>query len=204
LSILQEVRLFFYQLGNPDQVEARHGNALATQIVLHNPMGIAEDREGNLFVADKGRWFGLGAIWKISHDGRARLVVSSGHRGAVQTGTDALQSDLGSLEGLSLDDAGRIYFADSVNHVVIRVEKDGGITRIAGTGMPGFGGDGGPAVEASLNLPYDVRLDSQGNVFIADYGNNRVRKVTGDGIIQTVAGTGERGYSGDNGLATVA
>ena len=167
-------------------------------------MGIAEDREGNLLVADRGRWFGLGAIWKISHNGRARLVAGTGHRGSVETGTNALASNLGRPEGLSVDNANRIYFADSVNHVVIRVENDGQITRIAGTGVPEFSGDGGPAVEASLSLPYDVRLDSQGSVYIADYGNNRIRKVTRDGIIQTVAGTGDPGYSGDGGLATDA
>jgi hypothetical protein len=202
--VVQELRLLLYHLGNPNQANIRYDDALATQIVLHNPMGIAEDREGNLIVADRGRWFGLGAIWKISHNGRARLVAGTGHRGAVQTGTNALQSDLGSPEGLSVDNANRIYFADSVNHVVIRVENDGQITRIAGTGVPEFSGDGGPAVEASLSLPYDVRLDSQGSVYIADYGNNRIRKVTRDGIIQTVAGTGDPGYSGDGGLATDA
>ena len=202
--ILQELRLFLYHLGNPNQANIRYDDALATQIILHNPMGIAEDREGNLFVADRGRWFGLGAIWKISYNGGAHLVAGTGHRGAVQTGTNALQSDLGMPEGLSIDNANRIYFADSANHVVIRIENDGQMTRISGTGIPGFSGDGGAAVEASLRLPYDVRLDSQGSVYIADYGNNRIRKVTRDGIIQTVAGTGEPGYSGDGGLATAA
>ena len=204
MPILQEVRLFLYRLGNPSQTAVRHYDARATEIILHDPMGIAEDRVGNIFVADRGRWFGLAAIWKISQNGRARLVAGTGHRGAVQTGTNALQSDLGMPEGLCVDNANRVYFADSVNHVVVRIENDGQLTRIAGTGIPGFNGDRGPAIEASLRQPYDVRLDSQGTVYIADYGNNRVRKVTRDGIIQTVAGTGEQGYSGDGGPATAA
>ena len=204
IPLMQEAGLSLYHLRHPRQTNGRHGDTQATEIVLQDPMGIAEDRVGNIYVADRGRWFGLAAIWKISQNGRARLVAGTGHRGAVQTGTNALQSDLGMPEALYVDNANRIYFADSANHVVVRIESDGQLTRIAGTGIPGFNGDHGPAIKASLRQPYDVRLDSQGTVYIADYGNNRVRKVTRDGIIQTVAGTGEQGYSGDGGPATAA
>ncbi len=201
IPLMQEAGLFLYHLRHPRQTNGRHGDTQATEIVLQDPMGVAEDRLGNIYVADRGQWFGLSAIWKIGQDGRARLVAGTGRRGAAQTGDNALQSDLGKPEGLSVDNDNRVYFADSTNHVVMRIEPNGQMTRIAGTGTPGFSGDRGPASEASLNDPYDVRLDSRGSVYIADYGNNRIRMVTQDGMIQTVAGTGEPGYSGDGGPA---
>jgi sugar lactone lactonase YvrE len=116
----------------------------------------------------------------------------------------ALQSNLGSPEGLRRDNAGRIFFADPWNHVVLRLEVDGTLTRIAGMGNSGFNGDGIPAVQAKLHSPYDVALDSRGNVYIADFGNHRIRKVGKDGLIHTIAGTGVAGYTGDNGPAVQA
>lgn len=204
MPMLQDARFYFYRLGNLSSTNVGNGDVQATEIILHDPMGIAEDRMGNLFVADRGRWFGLAAIWRIDQGGRARLIAGTRRKGAVRTGNNALHSDLGMPEALNVDDHNRVYFADSINHLVLRIENHGQLTPIAGTGTPGFGGDRGPATEAFLRQPYDVRLDSQGNVYIADYGNNRVRKVTRDGKIQTVAGTGEQGYSGDGGPAIAA
>ena len=103
-----------------------------------------------------------------------------------------------------MDPLGQILFVDNVNHVLLRVASDGTITRIAGTGAPGYSGDGGPANEAALNAPYDVHRDSQGNIYIADTSNHRIRKVSPHGIITTVAGIGEPGYAGDDGPATEA
>jgi hypothetical protein len=88
--------------------------------------------------------------------------------------------------------------------VVLRIDGDGTLRRIAGTGHPGDGNDGSPAIEAALNQPYDVRLDMAGNLYIADFGNHRIRRVGPDGVMHTVAGTGAAGYSGDGGLATQA
>lgn len=204
LPVLQDIRLFLFNLGPPSRSGVGSRDARATEITLHDPMGIAEDSAGNIFVADRGRWFGLAAIWKIDRDGMARLVAGTGRRGAVRAGIEGLRSDLGMPEGLTIDHLDRAYFADSINHVVMRIESDGRLTRIAGTGAPGFAGDFGPAREAALRQPYDIRLDSRGNVYIADYGNNRIRMVTPDGTIRTVAGNGEQGYSGDGGPATAA
>ncbi len=98
-----------------------------------------------------------------------------------------------------------IYVADGLNHRVRRVDHSSGIiTTIAGTGVSGFSGDGGQAVNAQLWLPVDVAVDSAGNVYIADLMNNRIRKVGTDGRISTFAGNGQANYSGDNGLATSA
>jgi NHL repeat len=86
----------------------------------------------------------------------------------------------------------------------MRIEADGRLTRIAGTGEPGDGGDGGAARATARNQPYDVVLDAAGNLYIADQANHRVRKVTPDGVITTVAGTGTPGFTGDHGPAAQA
>jgi sugar lactone lactonase YvrE len=99
---------------------------------------------------------------------------------------------------------GGIYCSGPGGHTIRRINPDGIITTVAGTGVRGFSGDGGPATEAQLNAPTAVAVDGLGNLYIADWGNFRVRKVAPDGIISTFAGTGVRGYSGDGGPATAA
>ncbi len=119
-------------------------------------------------------------------------------------GGPANEAKLMEPEGIFIDEKGVIYIADTGNHVIRRVGLDGIITTIAGTGDPGFSGDEGPATQALLNIPRDVAVDSKGNIYIADYSNQRVRRVGLDGIIETIAGTGERGFDGDGGPATEA
>lgn len=182
---------------SPEQV----GNGkFATQIELGDPVGIAEDASGNLCVSDRARRL----IWKIDPKGIARTIAGSGRRGVGLAGADALACDLGSPEGICSDTHGRIYIADSYSHVVLRIEETGALTRFAGTGMPGYAGDGGPATRARLHTPFDVRLDSKGTLFIADYANHRIRAVDPNGTIRTVAGTGRPGYAGDGGPAAAA
>jgi len=137
-----------------------------------------------------------------SSEGRAS--VATGRPGTSQTGRPALSSDLARIQGLSLDSRERIYFCDSTNHVVLRIEKNGLLTKIAGTGEGGFNGDGMPATSALLKKPFDVRIDAQDNIYIADFKNHRIRKIGQDGIIHTVAGTGIAGYAGDHGPASLA
>ena len=91
---------------------------------------------------------------------------------------------------MAVDAAGNLYIADENNHRIRRVDPSGIITTIAGTGEEGFSGDGGPAVEAHLNFPRGVAVDAAGNVYIADHGNHRIRKVDPSGTITTVAGMG--------------
>jgi uncharacterized protein (TIGR03437 family) len=105
---------------------------------------------------------------------------------------------------LAADAQGVIYFADSNNHVVLRLENSGAVTVVAGNGLAGFSGDGGDATKASLRRPFGVTLDGAGNLYIGDSGNSRVRKVTPEGIISTVAGNGRTANSGDGGPATRA
>ena len=103
-----------------------------------------------------------------------------------------------------MDGAGNVYIADRSNSRIRRIDTDGMITTIAGTGARGYGGDGGPAVGADLNWPFGVALDRTGNLYIADSNNHRIRRVDTAGVINTIAGNGELGYSGDGALAVHA
>ena len=105
---------------------------------------------------------------------------------------------------VAVDGAGNLYIADYGNHRIHRVDASGTITTVAGTGRRGYSGDGGPAVQARLRSPESVAVDGAGNLYIADWGNNCIRRVDASGIITTIAGTGRRGYSGDGGPADEA
>jgi hypothetical protein len=91
---------------------------------------------------------------------------------------------------VAVDSAGALYIGDVANNRVRKVTLDGVITTVAGTGTEGFSGDNGPAISAQLYAPYAIAVDSAGTLYIADYANQRVRKVTRDGVITTMAGTG--------------
>jgi len=119
------------------------------------------------------------------------------------SGVPALKAPLGKATGVAMDALGNIYIADDFDNVVAQVSTGGIFTIIAGNGNAGFSGDGGPAVKASLSAPWGVAVDYAGNVYIADSGNNRIRKVSG-GIITTVAGDGTAAFSGDGGSAGLA
>jgi hypothetical protein len=190
-----------HQLLSP--AELGDGGSVA-RVRIFDPMGLGRDPAGNLFVTDRGGGVSGRVVWRLGADGTARIVAGTGRRGTAPSGIPARRSDLGSPQSLCIDGAGRVYFADSYNHVILRIDEDGTLRRIAGTGRPGAGGDGGPATAAALNQPYDVRLGNDGSLYIADFGNNRIRKVTPDGLMHTVAGRGEAGYSGDGGPATAA
>ena len=119
-------------------------------------------------------------------------------------GGPALMAQMSAIQGIAVDRSGNIYFSDTDHHRIRKVTAAGTITTIAGTGAPGFAGDGGPATAAQLNLPYGVAVDLAGSVYIADLGNNRVRRIDPGGVISTIAGTGKKGSSGDGGAATSA
>jgi uncharacterized protein (TIGR03437 family) len=116
----------------------------------------------------------------------------------------AVDAPLSSVLNTALDRQGRLVIADALNHVVMRVEPSGQVTVIAGNGVAGFSGDGGEAVRASLNRPEGIVYDAAGNLYIADFANRRVRRVSPSGIITTFAGKGTSAYSGDGGAATAA
>jgi sugar lactone lactonase YvrE len=124
--------------------------------------------------------------------------------GWLGDGGAATSATLSNPNEVAVDAAGNLYIADRSNHRIRKVAPDGVISTFAGTGLTGFSGDGGPASSARLNQPADVATDASGNVYIADTGNNRIRKITPDGLISTIAGSGAAGSSGDGGLAVNA
>jgi DNA-binding beta-propeller fold protein YncE len=173
----------------------------ALQVIIEGPMGIGEDTEGNIILSDREGKF----VWKIEKSGRAVVIAGTGKptgaRGLPEGRTPALEVDLAMPEGLVVDRDGSILLTDSYNHVIHRIDREGYLTRFAGNGVRGRGGEGVKALESSFAFPCDVRLDSKGNIFVADLENHRIRKITRDGIVTTVAGTGVPGYSGDGGPA---
>src|SRR5262249_22181782 len=120
-------------------------------------------------------------------------------------GGPATEAQLYLPRRMAVDNQGNLFIADLFNSRIRKVGPDGVISTIAGNGKgSGFGGDGGPAIAAQLFVPSGVAVDELGNLFIADEGNSRIRKVTPDGVISTVAGNGVVGFSGDGGPATAA
>lgn len=127
-----------------------------------------------------------------------------GKRGYAGDGGDALQARLGSPMGIAVDNRGNIYFSDTANHRVRRVDaRTGEIDTVVGTGKRGFDNDGGNAEMATLNGPTGLAFDTLGNLYIADTGNQRIRMFTPKGYLYTVAGDGRKGYNG-NGLRPVS
>ncbi len=176
----------------------------ALQIIIDSPMGIAEDRLGNIYLSDRAARI----VWKIDSSGRATVIAGTGKvtdpNGLPRSRVRAQDVDFALPEALVVDRDENILLADSLNHAILKIDRDGYLTHVAGNGQRGFSGDGGQATEASLSGPYDVRVDSKGNVYIADLFNYRIRKVDTNGVISTVAGTGVAGYSGDGGPAVKA
>ncbi|GFN31344.1 NHL domain-containing protein [Paenibacillus xylaniclasticus] len=134
-----------------------------------------------------------------------KAVAGNGSIGGGGDGGPALEAQLSEPAGLWLDEAsGAMYIADAYNHRIRKVDADGMISTVAGTGVAGFSGDGGSALSAQLSEPTDVLMDGGGNLYIADTMNNRIRKVDTSGNISTVAGTAGIGYNGDEKPATEA
>jgi len=130
-------------------------------------------------------------------------AVGTGEKGFAGDGGPATAALLNGPFDVVFDGAGNLYFSDTFNHRIRRVDaRSSVITTVAGTGEGGYGGDDGPATRASLNEPYGIAIDRAGNIFIADRLNRRVRRVdAASGVIITLAGTGEAAYSGDGGAA---
>lgn len=133
-------------------------------------------------------------------------AVGTGEKGFAGDGGPAAKALLNGPFDLCFDRAGNLYFSDTFNNRIRRVDAASGvITTVAGNGEKGFSGDGGPAVDAALNEPYGVVVDRAGNLYIADRLNRRVRRVdAGSGAMSTLAGTGEAAYGGDGGPAARA
>ena len=174
------------------------GPSVAARLSL--PSGVAVAGPGTLYIADTENQ----RIRRVDASGTITTVAGSGEYGYSGDNGPATQAQFKRPEGLAVDSAGNLYIADRENNRIRRVDPSGNITSVAGAGQPGFKGDGGPATEAHLDNPSDVAADSAGSLFVADRGNNRIRRVDPSGKITTIAGTGAGGHSGDGGPAAAA
>ena len=166
-----------------------------------NIQGLAVDSAGNLYIADTSNQ----RIRKVSAAGTVSTFAGNGNTGASGDGGPAASATFLGPGAVAVDNAGDVFIADTSNDRIRKVNTAGIISEeAAGAVLPGFAGDGGPAIGAGLFLPFGVAVDSAGNVYIADVADYRIRKVNTAGIISTVAGTGVKGFSGDGGPATAA
>ena len=176
---------------------------------MNDPIGVAIDRDGNILIADAL----YHRIRRVTPDGTITTIAGNGIPSFLGDGGPATAANLQYPTGVALDHDGNVFIADAANHRIRRIDPDGTITTVAGTGGAGFAGDGGPATEARLHKPTGVAVSRKGELFIADEYNHRIRRVGPHGRISTVAGATDippcttdwcRRYGGDGGPATEA
>ena len=170
---------------------------------LAEPTGLAVDSESNLYIADTANQ----RVRRIDRFGTISTVAGTGVGGYGGDGGQATGAQLHALSDVALDSSGNVYIADTWNNRVRRIDPAGMISTVAGNGessLQGDKGDGGPATQARIDEPMSVAVDSSGNLLIIESGTSSVRLVDPSGTISSVAGRGDRSYSGDGGLATEA
>jgi uncharacterized protein (TIGR03437 family) len=171
----------------------------ATGAQLNAPFGVALDAAGNLYIAE----FGNNRIRKVGTNGNITTIAGTGVSGYSGDGGAATSALLNGPQSVVVDGSGNVFIADTGNNRVRKIGSTGVIATVAGNGIAGFSGDGGPAINAQVGNPSALAVDSVGNIYIAD-GSARVRKMFLSGVISTIAGGGNRGYSGDGGNAFLA
>jgi uncharacterized protein (TIGR03437 family) len=171
----------------------------ATSAVLDFPFKVALDSKGNYYIVD----FYTFVVRQVS-GGTINTFAGTGVPGFQGDSGPAIQAQLSYIHGVAADPGGNVYMSDTTNGRVRFVNPSGDIYTFAGTGTPGYSGDGGKAINAQINSPAGIVSDAAGNIYFSDYGNATVRKVDTKGIITTFAGTGVWGYSGDGGPASKA
>jgi len=180
----------------------------ANSAALDLPSAVVVNSAGDVIIADQANF----RLRRVTEDGTITTFAGTGVRGYSGDGGPANEARLSSPVGqaaapaarIAIDAEDRIYIADTGNHVVRMIDTDGVIYTIAGTGAAGYDGDGGPAAAASFNTPSDVAVGTNGIIYVADTQNHAVRRIRPNGIIDTVAGTGVRGFSGDGAVAAEA
>jgi trimeric autotransporter adhesin len=184
--------------------------APATTIRLNGPTGLAVDSSGDIFIAEGGIGTGSGLaigdykIWKINSVGVVSTGAGNGSENYSGDGGPATSAQLNTPANVVFDAVGNLYIADSANNRVRKISPSGVITTAAGAGVAGYSGDGGSATSAMLNGPKGLASDADGNVYIADTQNNRIRKLLPNGTIITIAGNGNASFYGDGGPADSA
>jgi len=172
----------------------------ATEVPIGQPFGVEYGPGDAMYVTEVEHH----RIWRVDRStGHAEVIVGTGKKGYAGDGGPASKADLSEPYEVRFDKAGNIYLVERLNHIVRRVDaKTGTITTVAGTGKKGYAGDGGPATKAKLNQPHSIALDHRGGLYIADISNHRIRRVDlNTGVIETVAGNGQRKHPTDGGLA---
>ena len=172
----------------------------ATSAQLSNPNGLAIDGLGNVYIADYNNM----VIRKVDVSGTITTFAGNGGHGYSGDGGPATSAMLFYPVGLAVDNANNVYIADYLNSAIRMVNTSGIISTVAGNGTAGYSGDGGSGNRAELAYPRSVAVDNWGNIYIADYDNEVIRKVNTYGTISTIAGIGIAGYSGDGNDATLA
>lgn len=175
------------------------GDAADAQLFFPNDVAVGPD--GKVFIADTFQ----DIIREVDADGRIQTIVGTGV--GARWGTGAAPADQLTLfapRGVHVDRHGRLFIADTSGDVVRRLTSGGNVVPVAGAGRGGYGGDGGFRLAALFNNPYDLATDEDGNLYITDRLNDRVRKLDTRGTVTTVAGSGAIGFSGDGGPATLA
>jgi sugar lactone lactonase YvrE len=198
---LRTVLLLLLSLASTLSVPAQTPSVSALTVPLILPSAIVFDAAGNLYFAETGNH----VIRKFDTTGNITTIAGNGTQGFSGDAGPATSATLDSPQGLALDTANNLYIADTHNHRIRKLNlTTGTLTTIAGT-TPGFSGDKASAASALLNLPTALALDASNNLYLADTGNHRIRKITAStGIITTIAGTGAQGFSGDTGPSVSA
>jgi sugar lactone lactonase YvrE len=177
-------------------------NGLAANAQLNGPTQLAFDHSGNLYIADGSN----ARLRKVDSAGTITTVAGNGIAGFSGDGGSATSASLNYPDGVAVDASDNVYIGDARNNRIRKVDvKTTVITTVAGTGIAGYSGDGGLATNAKLNFPSRPAIDSNGNMYIADVNNHRIRRVDATtGMIVTIAGTGTAGFSGDGQDAAAA
>ncbi len=217
-----EGNLYVLDLGNPDdpgRVRKVDASGTITTVVgggapsesgrvilgiTFGATGLAVDAQGNVYVGGGDGNYTDHQVIRVDPAGHVTTIAGTGEAGHSGDGGPATKATLGVVWDVAVDLAGNLYM--SVGNQIREVDTSGVITTLAGTGVKGFSGDGGPAAKAQLDHPSGIAVDASGNVYILDIGNDRIRRIDTRGIITTIGGPGHGSdcFSGDGGPATEA
>ncbi|MZH02657.1 MAG: hypothetical protein F3745_04450, partial [Nitrospinae bacterium] len=165
----------------------------ASEAAFRDPSALATDKEGNLYIADGAN----NMIRKIDTNGIVTTIAGNGNHENTGDGGPALEAGIRNMDFLAMSPSGELHIVGMNSYMVRKINKDGKIVRVAGSGYQGYFGDGGPATKAMFKSPASIAFDSKGNLYISDMGNNTIRKVDSKGIISTYAGSGTFGWAQD-------
>lgn len=171
--------------------ELNAGSGKATEVNIGDPFGVEIGPDGALYICEVRNH----RVWRMDlKSGQSKVIAGTGQKGYSGDGGPAAKAELNEPYEVRFDKSGNMFFVEMQNHLVRRVDaKTSIISTVAGTGKAGFGGDGGPATKAQFSSPHSIALDDAGDIYIADIANHRIRRVDAKtGIVETIAGTGEK------------